>query len=390
MVTGSPSRQHKRFNVSRHVSTFLRWIIEPPAGVEEKQRRPVRLLSTFLLFITVNTLIGMAVMKNTNNTLWVVMLGTATILMIGYGVSRTTGHRLATLIAITMPAVPIIAMILFSPYRDDIPIQLLWLALPLLVCSLLLPLRHTIITAICYVLLIALLIPFINLPIARIAESMAFMFVIIFFVVAVTATRQREQSEIEHQLAERQQAEKKQRTIINSALDGFWVCNLKGEFLEVNESYCKMTGYTREELLKMSILDIEAVENHEQTAQRIKKIVEQGSDRFETQHKRKDGKKIDLEISVNYLNIGEGQMFVFIRDITERKRAEEALRESEERFSKAFRSSPNVISILSLEDDRHVEINESFTRFTGYSREEVIGHSPKELDLWVKPTEKTE
>jgi len=125
-------------------------------------------------------------------------------------------------------------------------------------------------------------------------------------------------------VTERKMAEEKQQAIIKTALDGFWICNLEGKFLEVNESYCKMTGYTREELLEMSIQDVEAVESPEETARRIKRIVAQGSDRFETQHKRKDGKITDIEISVNYFNIVEGQMFVFVHDITERKRAEEA------------------------------------------------------------------
>ncbi len=315
---------------------------------------------------------------------------------------------------------------------------------------------------------------------------------------------------IQHDITERKQAEEKQQAIIKTALDGFWACNLEGKFLEVNDSYCKITGYTREELLEMSIQDIEAIEKPEQTAQRIKKIMEHGSDRFETQHKRKDGKIIDIEISVNYLNIEEGQMFVFVRDITERKqaeealaneairrrilieqsrdgivvldqngnvyesnqrfaemlgysleevrqlqvwdwefqfppeqvldmiqsvdetgdhfetqhrrkdgtiydveistngavfageklifcvcrditgrkRAEEALRESEEKFSAAFRSSPDMMTIVNLQDGKYAEVNDSFVHFSGYSREELIGHSNDEFNMWVNLEER--
>jgi rsbT co-antagonist protein RsbR len=71
----------------------------------------------------------------------------------------------------------------------------------------------------------------------------------------------------------------------------------------------------------------------------------------------------------------------------ERRRIEQALRESEEKFSKVFSSSGNAICIISLAENKLVEINESFTRFTGYTREEVIGRSGVELGLWVKKEE---
>jgi two-component system NtrC family sensor kinase len=74
-------------------------------------------------------------------------------------------------------------------------------------------------------------------------------------------------------------------------------------------------------------------------------------------------------------------------EVKELKQAEEKLRESEEKFSKAFRSSGSAICITSLKDNKFIEINESFTRFTGYPREEVIGHSAAELGLWVKKEE---
>jgi len=175
-------------------------------------------------------------------------------------------------------------------------------------------------------------------------------------------------------ITERKQAEEKQQAIIKTALDGFWTCNLEGRLLEVNDSYCKMIGYTREELLKMSIQDIEAVENPKQTAQRIKKIAEKGSDRFETQHKRKDGKIIDIEISVNCPNAGEGQMFVFVRDITGRKRAQEALRVSEEKYRSIFDSANDVILLI---DDKGkiLDVNSKMNDITGFTREEIVGNN---------------
>jgi len=319
MAIESPRRQHNRF---RYASAVLRWIIEPPASVEEKQRRRLSLLSAFLLLITINTLIGAITIKNAGNNSWPLMLATAAVLAAGYILSRTGYHRLATVIAVVIPAFPIFSMALFRTNQANIPAQLPWLALPLLISSILLPLRRTVIVAVIYLAFIVLLIPFVDVPVANMSESLAFVIMISLFMVAITSVRQHDQSEIERQLIERKRAEEKQKAIIQTALDGFWLCDIKGKILEVNDSYCRMIGYTRKELLEMSIQNIEAIEKPEQTARRIKKIVENGSDRFETRHKRKDGKIIDIEISVNYLNIDEGLMVVFVRDITRRKRVQ--------------------------------------------------------------------
>lgn len=123
-------------------------------------------------------------------------------------------------------------------------------------------------------------------------------------------------------ITELKKAEEKQKVIVATSLDGFQRANLEGKLLEVNDSYCQMVGYTREELLKMSISDVEAVESPEDTARHLQRIAEQGSDHFETRHKCKDGRIIDVEVNVNYLDLEQGEAFVSIRDITERKLAE--------------------------------------------------------------------
>ncbi len=150
-------------------------------------------------------------------------------------------------------------------------------------------------------------------------------------------------------VTERKKASEKHQTIIKTTLDGFWMVDLMGKILEVNDSYCNMIGYTREELLnKMSIMDVEALGNPEEVLQRIKKIVEQGSDRFETRHRRRDGQIIDVEISVNYLDVGEGQISVFVRDITRRKQVEERINH----LNRTLRSIRNINQLITREKDR--------------------------------------
>jgi len=137
-------------------------------------------------------------------------------------------------------------------------------------------------------------------------------------------------------------AAKEFQAIIHAAMDGFWVTDMQGNFLDVNDAYCCLIGYSRDELLKMRISDVEAEEKPQETAQRIQKIRETGGDRFETRHRRKDGRIIDIEVSVNYLKKID-QMFVFLRDITERKQIEKALGESEERYKKVIESAAEII-----------------------------------------------
>ena len=123
--------------------------------------------------------------------------------------------------------------------------------------------------------------------------------------------------------AETKRAEDEIRTILRTTMDGFYLVDKAGRFLDTNEAYCRMIGYSREELLKMAIKDIEAIDNDEVIKKRIQQIMDAGHVRFETKHRCKDGKVIIIEASVTALKDGEGKLVVFMRDITERKQAEE-------------------------------------------------------------------
>lgn len=122
--------------------------------------------------------------------------------------------------------------------------------------------------------------------------------------------------------SERRKAEAEYQAIVQTTMDGFWMTNMDGVFLDVNEAYCRLLGYTREELLGMRISDVEAREGPSDTLAHIDRVKETGYDRFETRHRLRDGHFIDVEISVNYLDIAGGRLCVFIRDITDKKQAE--------------------------------------------------------------------
>ncbi len=123
--------------------------------------------------------------------------------------------------------------------------------------------------------------------------------------------------------AQLKNSEERYRQIIRTSMDGFWIADTMGRILDVNDAYCRLTGYTREELLDMRVTDVEAKESAEETAQHIREIMAQGHARFETRHRRKDGQLLDIEVSTVYQPAPEGDhLFVFLRDITGRKQAE--------------------------------------------------------------------
>jgi len=130
----------------------------------------------------------------------------------------------------------------------------------------------------------------------------------------------------------RQQAERALReshaalsSILETTRDGFWHLELDGRLKDANPAYCGMSGFTRHELLKMSIHDLDATENAEQIAAHIRRVMDTGADLFETVHRRKDGTLWNVEVSVTYRKDTGREYFVFLRDITERKRAEQEL-----------------------------------------------------------------
>ena len=118
------------------------------------------------------------------------------------------------------------------------------------------------------------------------------------------------------------ESEERHRTILLTALDGFWLVDLHGRLLEVNEAYCRMSGYSSQELLAMRIPDLEAVETPAEIAARIQTLMARGEERFESRHRRKDGSTFDVEVGVKYWSAGDGQFIVFLRDVSERKLAE--------------------------------------------------------------------
>ena len=168
------------------------------------------------------------------------------------------------------------------------------------------------------------------------------------------------------------ESEKRHRSIIQTAMDGFWLLDMQGQILEVNESYCRISGYTEQELLTMNIFDLETYESAEDVRDRIQMIAAEGESRFEAHHRRKNGSIFDIEASVQYLPDEGGHLVAFMHDITERKKAEVALKKSEKLFQTLAESSP--VGIFKTRNDGYTTyVNPKWSQLSGLSFEEALG-----------------
>jgi PAS domain S-box-containing protein len=175
-------------------------------------------------------------------------------------------------------------------------------------------------------------------------------------------------------------SEAQHRVILQTAMNGFWMADLQGRLLEVNQAYVRMSGYSVQELLGMRITELEALRSSTEIATHIQKIMATGGDRFETQHRGKDGKVFDVEVSIQYLAIESGRLVAFLRDITERKQAEQALQESKALTEAIVENLPLMVFLKREADLRFVLFNRAGEALLGHDRQDMIGKN--DLDFF--------
>ncbi|WP_319239346.1 PAS domain S-box protein [uncultured Propionivibrio sp.] len=152
-------------------------------------------------------------------------------------------------------------------------------------------------------------------------------------------------------------------------------------FLEANAASCRMLGYTREEHLAQTVGDVQVVFSPDEMIAAQQQIITKGMASFETRHRRKDGSLFDVRVTVRSLKLHDRDYFLAIwRDISEERRAQAELR----KLSLVVEQSPNPVVIADL-DSRIEYVNPAFTRITGYTREEVIGQTPRILKSGKTP-----
>ena len=186
-------------------------------------------------------------------------------------------------------------------------------------------------------------------------------------------------------------SEERYRLLFENNPSPMWVFDLETlDFLSVNSAAVRHYGYSRREFLSMTLKDIRPPEDVPALLEDLRSETSVLGERDIWRHLKKDGTLIDVEITSQILNwVGKPAGLILATDITERKRIEAALRVSEDKFSKAFHTSPDSININRLIDGIFVDINDGFTKVTGYTREDVIGKASSEIDIWVNPEDRS-
>jgi two-component system, cell cycle sensor histidine kinase and response regulator CckA len=201
--------------------------------------------------------------------------------------------------------------------------------------------------------------------------------------------RVNEQAErIREQLGREADLERKYTELFEHANDMVFSLNAAGRFTALNKTSERILGCSREKCLHRVLKDF-VVEAHLQAFNEWMGKCMAGAvvPPLELEICGANGSRSFLELSTQ--SIREGDKITGIqgiaRDVTERRKSAEALRQSEERFSSAFRVSPVAIAVSNLKDGAYIDVNESFVRLFGFQREEVIGHTAVGLKLWADP-----
>ena len=169
------------------------------------------------------------------------------------------------------------------------------------------------------------------------------------------------------------------------------VSDLKsGLLLDVNQHCLDFLGYQREEMIGYSIEAIGAWIDANQRDSLLTELWENGSIKDHAlQMKTKSGDLRHVLWSAEKITFrGEPVLLSLVYDYTERRKAEKTLQESEEKFALAFDASPDALNINRLEDGEFIEVNQGFLKWSGYTREEIVGKTSKEINLWHDPRDR--
>ena len=179
-------------------------------------------------------------------------------------------------------------------------------------------------------------------------------------------------------------SEEQYRFLFESNPMPMWVFDVNSfTFLAVNEAAVRHYGYSRKEFLAMTVLDIRPEEDVRKFVEVAKTPVRGLSGSELWRHRKKDGTIIDVEITSHDLILdGREAELVLANDVTERKRNEQKLLELEERYSKAFRSSPLPITISTFNEGRYLECNHAFLQMLGFDRDEIVGRTAFDVHFW--------
>jgi PAS domain S-box-containing protein len=158
--------------------------------------------------------------------------------------------------------------------------------------------------------------------------------------------------------------------------------------IDANDAFLSIIGYSREEMNESTPSDLNLMIDPDQPDKWFREVNEHGAIRnLDVQLRRKSGDIAHVLLSLVKIDLaGESVGMAMVIDITKRKRAEAALQQSEENFSKAFMSSPVALLITRISDGRYMEFNDAYCNIVGYERDELLGHRTTNFNIYLKST----
>lgn len=181
------------------------------------------------------------------------------------------------------------------------------------------------------------------------------------------------------------------QALLSELNDLFLIYDSEGFIEFASKKTMDLLGYMPEELLGMSVLDLSYGQYRYQLKNELSRRLEQGlPGSYKVPIRGKDREEYIVQLNAVPIKLGEKALggLVLGENTSEQRATIEALRLSEEKFSAAFRLSPEMIAITSLFGGRYIDVNDAFLKLFGYTREEVIGKTITELNIWASPQER--
>lgn len=164
------------------------------------------------------------------------------------------------------------------------------------------------------------------------------------------------------------------------------ICRLSDQrYIKVNQGFLEMTGYMREDVIGRSVYELDVFEGAQQRELAIQRLRDGATiPQMEALLRLPEGGTQFVVVAGQPIDIGEEACMLFtFMDLEPRKRAESALRQSEERFEKSFRMTPVPTALFAAADFVTLDINDAFTATTGFTTEEMLGKPLDQSALWI-------
>ncbi len=198
------------------------------------------------------------------------------------------------------------------------------------------------------------------------------------------------QSSVE-QFRQLKASEERYRVLLDESTDPVFSFSPDGRYLYANRAFAQGVGKDIDQIIGRNIWDVFSREEAEKRFAALSHVFQSGEEKvIEIRVPRSDGDRFYIT-TITPIKDEQGKVLSAIcssKEITDRKRTEEALRQSEGKYSAIFRLSPMNVSLSTLVDGRYVEANDLWFQTAEYTRDEVIGHTSTELNIWANPEDR--